>query len=185
VSEQPTPQATDTGEPEEAGNPIVQTMMDQLRQERASEATDHADIDVPGFSGKLVARYGVIDGKQLAMIGKRVQRQFKADDERQLYGSVDVLVAACEGLYFKTTDDQLIPIDPDLPPHGVDPMQGNAATYSHPGLGTYFGFAGGDARTNVFGLFKNNDMAIVGHSILLQRWMADTSKGVDEAWLGR
>lgn len=173
-------------EPEEAGNPLMKSMMEQLREERSSAAPDTADIDVPGYSGKLICRYKVVEGKVLANIGKRVARQVKDDADRQLYGTVDVLIAACEGLYFRSpANDQLYPIDPDLPAQGTPAENGTAATYAHPSLPSYFGFSSEDARGNVFGIFKGNDTAIIAHGITLSRWMADTSKGVDESWLGR
>ena len=168
-------------------NPLMQTMMDKLRAEREAETPDHADINIPGYRDQFVARYHVVPGKVVAELGKRAQRQFSEQHEQNIWATVDLLIAANIGLYFRNFDEedpekQLVPIDPD---HEVgDPMVA-PVTYSNPGVAEFLHLSAETARDLVYQVFGENDAAIMAHGMLLTRWMADTSKEVDESFLMR
>lgn len=169
-----------------ARNPLMQSMMDKLRAEREAEAPDTADINIPGYHELFVARYKVIPGRIVSDLGKRAQRQFQEEHERNLWATVDLIIAANIGLYYRNfdiddPDKQLVPLDPE---HEVGDPAAVAVTFSDPSTATLLGVDTQTARDLVYKVFGENDTAIMAHGILLSRWMADTSKGVDASFLG-
>lgn len=154
------------------------TIMDALRAKRDEQTGDlTCDITVPGFSNMVKARYGVLPTKEMNVLGKRISRQFKDEGERQLNAIVDVLIQACEGLYYVEPEDgSLTPIDPD--------ESGVVVTYSDPRLPAFLDFEASTARETLFGVFRNVEPSIIAHGMKLSRWYEDTSKDVDEGFLG-
>jgi hypothetical protein len=149
--------------------------IDELRQLRQElEDNKSKDLDIPGYNGKLVARYGLMETKQLAKIGKRIQRQFRTRDERVLYASLDTMIASCEGLYYRNDDG-------DLKPFGEN---GTPLNFSDPELATMLGFEASTARPIVMGVFGGNDLAVINHCMTLNRWMQNTGAEIDEDLLG-
>lgn len=174
-------------QPTVARNPLMQTMMDKLRAERDAATPDTADINVPGYRDLLVARYKVVPGKLAADIGRRATRQFNDEHDRNIWATVDLLIAANTGLYYRNFDEedpdkQLVPMDPN---HEVGDPSAVAMTYSDPDTAASLKIDAPTARDLVYQLFKENDASIMAHGIVLSRWMADTSRGVDESFLGR
>jgi len=170
-----------------ARNPLMQSMMDKLRSEREAEAPDTADINIPGYRDQFVARYKIIPGRLVAELGKRAQRQFNEIHEQNIWATVDLLVAANIGLYYRNfdiedSDKQLVPLDPD---HEIGDPAVIAVTFSDPRTAEMLNLSTETARDLVYKVFRENDAAIMAHGITLSRWMADTSKGVDETFLGR
>jgi len=153
------------------------SMMDTLRQKR-NELVEGSDtyLDIPGYSGLLVGRYSLLDSEEVVKIGKRVERQFKDKRMRGLYGSVDIIAQACQGLYYRTEDTgELQPVDPD--------GTGTPLTYDQR-LATELGFEATTAREVIFGVFADNDIAILKHGGDLNAWFADTSRNANESFLG-
>ena len=170
-----------------ARNPLMQSMMDKLRAERDAATPDTADINIPGYRDKFVARYKVVPGRIAAELGKRAQRQFNEIHEQNIWATVDLIVAANTGLYFRNFDEedpdkQLVPLDPD---HEIGDPAVVAVTFSDPRTADMLHLTTDTARDLVYKVFGENDSAIMAHGITLSRWMADTSKGVDESFLGR
>jgi len=165
----------------------MSTMMDNLRAEREVETPDTADINIPGYRDKFVARYRVVPGKIVADLGKRVQRQFNDQYEQNVWATVDLIIAANIGLFYRNfeiedPDQQLVPLDPE---HEIGDPMAVALTFSDPSTAEMLHLTTQTARDLVYQVFKENDTAILAHGITLSRWMADTSKGVDETFLGR
>lgn len=170
-----------------AGNPLAPTIMEKLRAQRAEAVPDTVDINIPGYQEMLVGRYGIISGKDLASIGKKVSRQFKDRDDQNLYATVDLIISSCQGLYYRNLDvdggEDLIPLSPDYNPEtNPDPTP---MTFQDARLAEFLGFRAETAREAVFQTFKQNDSSIIAHGMLLTRWFADTSKEVDETFLLR
>jgi hypothetical protein len=155
------------------------TIMDQLRAKRDEQTADLVCyITVPGYQGLLKAEYGVLPTKQMGMIGKKIQRQFKDESDRQLNAIIDTLIQACQGFHFVQEDGSSTAIDPD---HSGVPL-----TYTDPRTPGYFkmGEEVTTARACLLGVFNNNEPSILAHGMKLSRWYEDTSKDVDEGFLG-
>jgi|SRR5215472_13993678 len=174
------PAASD--ESENGGEPITgggfQTnIMDRLRAVRDAQTADTTCfIVVPGYKGLLKAEYCVLDSTEMTMIGRKIQRQFKEDGDRQINAIMDILIRANRGLYFVEEDGALTPIDPE--------DNGRALTYSDPRTATFFNFESDTARTSLLGVFQFNEMSLLAHGLKLNRWYEDTSREVDDDFLG-
>jgi hypothetical protein len=157
---------------------VQRNIMDKLRAVR-DEQTEGITcfITVPGYNGLLKAEYSVLPAREMSQMGKKVERQFKDNADRQLHGLIDVLISACRGLYYVEDDDGLTPIDPD--------ESGYPLTYTDPRTANYFRLGEApSARVCLFGIFRNQEPSILAHGMKLSRWYEDTSKDVDEGFLG-
>lgn len=168
-----------TGEIEsKPGGSSVMDLLRHRRQLRAQEITH--DIDIPGYGGDLFARYHLIDGKQLNAIASRIQKTERDPAGRNLLASVDVMVAACDGLYARDRGVE----------RGLHEILGEETPVRYDvRLAQFLGFEGelGDAPTArgvVLALFNGNDLAVMSHSSRLQRWTMGAENELDEEFLG-
>lgn len=151
-------------------DPVVSTGMDVLREKRAEAAKRQTiDLSVGGYDGALVARYRLLDPlKEGKEIGERVRRQFKGDEDAQLfYANADTLIEACVGLYLRDDNGELEPIDPE----GL----GEPVKYDHR-LAAGLGIDVDDkqpARSVLLGIFNGNKVALNVHALQFTRWMGD------------
>ena len=181
LTDEPEVQEVTGTDPEPGANG---SMLDKLREEYQKHAEQETiDLDVPGWDGMLVARYKLLDGAALGNIGDKVNRQFKKTHERNLYATIDSILQANEGMYFRNPEDaeDLTPIDPDPVNRGF------AVTYSDPALLDAIGVPRTEvssARDTVRMVFKGNEVAIIRHGAKLALWMGDTTKDVNEGFLG-
>lgn len=147
---------------------VTLSIKDQLVKERQKTlGATTCYIDVTGYAGRLVACYRLMDGKELELIGKRVERQAQDQAEKLVWGSADILIAACEGFYLRADDDTLHPLL----------VEGEHVKYDE-NLAEFLDYKEQvkSARDVVIGLFADNDMALVQHQVRYARWMADPSK---------
>jgi hypothetical protein len=89
------------------------SLADELAADRArlGEERDPLDLPLPGYGDKLVARYRVLDGKELRKLSQR-QRQMalQKDKQAEVKGMCDTLAAACVG-FFTTRGDKLVALE--------------------------------------------------------------------------
>lgn len=144
----------------------MSSVRDRLRKQRSEvQKRDTCDIDLPGYSGELVARYKMMGAQELEVIGKKIQRQMKTQADRLLYGSMDTLIAACEGFFLRIDGqdgDVLHPLTVENEPVKYDEN-----------LAKFLEFPATSAREVLRGVFADNEMAIVQHAAKHSRWMAD------------
>lgn len=149
------------------------SILDQLvaaRQETAENQT--VDIELPGYKGMLVARYGLLDNSELAKIAKRVRKQYKKQEEQVLAISCDILISACEGFYHRNEAGELQTITKD----------GEVLSYHN--AGDFLQFETTSARNSVIQVFAGNELAVVDQQVRLARWMRNTGVDVDTDLLG-
>jgi hypothetical protein len=155
------------------------SLLDALAEERDTLATEReVAIPVPGYGTKtgvsLYVKYRLLGGEELGRIGVRVQREFRKHQqyERVLYASIDTMIAACEGFYAEKEGEKI-----DLPflnfgQELADALKfGDAVDLNSP------------ARSVVIALFGGNMVALQQHTLLLGRWMGDTSIDVTSEFL--
>lgn len=166
--------------------PAGSSMMDALRARYDKIGQDTTiNLDLPGYGGLLVARYHALDVQNdINRIGSRVQREFNTPAEQGLYGSIDTMVAACDGLYIRrdmSKPDQLESV-------GNDPIfeeAGNPIVKFDHHLAKFMGFdETSSARDLVLELFQHMETMILVHGQDLSRWMADVTKRTQDQFVG-
>lgn len=164
--------------------PEPNSLFDQLAQkrQRAVESKDGSFIPVPGYDKEppvLLAKYRLLEGKEVDAIGRKVVDEVKGRWNRQVLAAVDTMIESCDGLYIDLGDGE----DPQPLTLGGAPIPGFNRE-----LAVAMKFEGelhsGTAREVVFALFVNNEVAIMEHSVRLSRWMGNTTRRVDEELLG-
>jgi hypothetical protein len=157
-----------SGLPDETGS-----LLDALAAERDEMAAERETfIPIPGYgrdSGVIMlVKYRLLGGEEIAGIGRKVQREFRKSQqyERILYASIDTMIAACEGFYAQrgTNGEKL-----ELPLYHYDTELAKALKFEDqidPNQ---------PARSVVIALFGGNMIAIQQHTLLLGRWMGDTT----------
>lgn len=168
------PEALPAGEHE---NGRDNSMMGELRRRHAELAEAKTlDLPVPGYNDTLVARYRVLDIKgELDHLQAKVAHEFRSIGEQGVYGTIDALIMACEGMYYNN-GSELKPlsegIGPDEPPVLYDDR-----------LADFLGFEAQSARETVLETFGRNEPALIEHGRQLSVWMQNTSRTVMEGFL--
>lgn len=156
--------------------PSGDSLADRLRTKRKQAIEDtHADLPIPGYDRELWVRYRVLDSNEMARIGKNVKRQAKKEEDRLLLSAVDTLITACEG-FFQSMDRTAESLEPIV--HNEHQLK-----YDED-LADFLGFTAGSARQVVMGVFAENDPQVIQHSVIVQRWMANTDYDVLSDILG-
>jgi len=160
----------------EAVPPIEQeSLLDQLRKKR-EEVTENNTcfIPIPGYDAYppiLVAKYGILDGKELDNIGRKVARETKDRWQRNILAAMDVLIACCQGMYVDHQNGE----EPEPLTMNGEPIIGYSAD-----LAQALQFNATTARQVVSGVFASNDLALMQHNVRLSMWMGNTSRRIDE-----
>jgi hypothetical protein len=154
------------------------------QQRNALATTRETYLPIPGYERSGIAlyvKYRLVDGDEIAKIGRKVTGEFRRSQayERQLWASVDVMIAGCEGLFVDLGDRKKIPLKTNA---GTEVSGFNAD------LAEALGFAGEinpnqPARSVVLGVFGGNMVALQQHALLLGRWMSDTTADVTQEFL--
>jgi hypothetical protein len=173
---------------EEEVMPIVPTqeqpenVLDAFRQKRQAIAdTKDVLIALPGYDAdppRRLARYRLLNGHELTLIGDKVRREVKGRWDRQIIAAVDTFIASIEG-FFVDLGDGSDPVDHPLT------YNGEPVTRFDQTLAEALAFENdGTARGVVFGLFGGNEVMVSRHNFQLNRWMSDTSSKVDDELMG-
>lgn len=158
-----------------------QSPMEALRAKR-QEIADRTEVLIPlaGYEEMgLHIKYRLIGRDEADKIAKNVRGQTKDRNEFMYRVIVDTMIAACEGFFLK--DDG---VDDD---HAV-PLQNEAKTGA---IKTFGEFAqelnGGEpiptVRLGVLFVFGDNEFAVGGHGLLLNRWLSNTGLEIDQEFL--
>lgn len=149
-----------------------ESLRERLRRQR-QESSDNKTVDLPlpeYDNPQLIARYRLMETKELGQLGDRIRREYKSTMDRALYGAMDSLITCCIGLYARWPEGE------DLIPLGTEDMP---IKFDH-ALAEYLGFEATTARAVVFETFGQNDFAIISHNVTLSRWMANRTADLGE-----
>jgi superfamily I DNA and/or RNA helicase len=157
-----------------------ESLLDNLVQKRKNLDNKETFINIPGYDDEppiMKAKYRLLDGKEIDNIMTKVQKETKNQWDRQVLSAVDMFIAACEGMFVDIGDGALEPYpmkvgDKEILGYNED----LAAALELEEVNT--------ARQTVFGVFANNEAAIMQHNVKLSLWMSNTSRKVDEDFLG-
>lgn len=165
--------------PEEPASEPPRSRLDALKARRAELGEErHLDLDVPGYGGDLVARYRVPPAGELDRVAKRISKL--PEGERLLAATISQVILACDSMWIRV-NGELEPLDPnDTLPVRYDHRLAEA-------LGIEI-----TAKTTAAEVVKSvfvsgtglNVAALSAHASQLGEWMIDTSRDVDEDFLG-
>jgi hypothetical protein len=154
---------------------ILPSVLDDLKRLRSGigAGAEPIDLAIPGYKGRLVARFRWVPVDELAVTSKSL-RAIKDPTQQQIAAAADALVA--------TNDEILVKVDDKL------------ESLQHQGIPVTF--VNGDGLTLALGLPKSNSarecvLAVFGNEYALldlaskvMTWLEDTSRTVDEEHLG-
>jgi hypothetical protein len=162
-------------------------LLTALRQQRdALASTRDTYVPIQGYGENtgisLWAHYRLLDAIELDAIGRKVAQEFRSNRqqrERILWAGVDAMIEACDGIFYQIqgeSEKHIMTID------GV-PING-----FNVGIARALGFEDKIAphspeRSIVLGVFGNNVSSVQIHTMLLGRWMANTTIDVTEEFL--
>jgi hypothetical protein len=156
----------------------LRELREQLQQER------HLDLNVPGYSGVLRARYSPLSYERLRSIGDKARKASTTEAGRELVLAAESLVAACEGMYFRKEDGSYEPLvndtgkvvkyDKDLANAlGVENPAGDGEI--EPRMVVYEVFGG---------LHNGADLRVITHFQQFGAWQGTGDEEVDEQLVG-
>jgi hypothetical protein len=155
------------------------SLLEGLRQRRSElSETKEVLIPLPGYDREppiLMAKYRLLEGHEIDAIGRKVVRETKDRWDRQIIAAVDTFINACEGMYISMGNGK----EPEPLTMNGDPVAG----YNQD-LARALKFDADTAREVVMGVFAGNDVAIMQHNVRLSLWMGDTTRRIDEDFLG-
>jgi len=123
----------------------------------ALTADRHLDLEVPGYEGRLVMRFGPVPWSAIAKTQALANREDR-DGRALATANMDVLIAACREVLFRDEAGDLIPVDPDGEPRRLDPE-----------LATLLGLEATSARDTLRWIFPS-DVAIAVAAGELLTW---------------
>jgi hypothetical protein len=167
--------ATVSPVPDEGVVDDAQSVIAQLRVERSKlgAAATPLDVVIPGYDDLLLLRCKWVDFKELSDGGKSLSK-ITEPTEQEIAAAADALVVTCKEL--------LIQVKGELKPlsQTSDPV-----TFGDPRLPGLLGFAPADtARDTVRAVFAN-DYALLDTANAVVRWLKDTTKRQNLAFLGK
>lgn len=155
------------------------SLVDQLRADLAEiTANETVYIPVIGYerTGLQVKYHLPENGKILDAITRKVFREHRDIYSRNLFTSMDMMIALCAGLYVQ-------PPEVDVPVE-LDPQLSGSPVQFDERLAEIIGLNGDriTARGVVRKLFAGNDLAIMDHAQKLDRWLRNTSADLTTDW---
>jgi hypothetical protein len=114
----------------------------------ALTADRHLDLDIPGYEGRLVVRFGPVPWKAIAKTQALANRDDR-DGRTLAHANMDVLIAACREILFRDDGGELIPVDPSGESRRFDAE-----------LGALFGQDFKTAREALRWVYGNNEVAM-------------------------
>lgn len=154
------------------GNGAGASHLDFLRARHTAITADRTlDLDVPGYQGRLVVRYGKVPWRAIARAQELMTTPGR-DGNGSLYAQVDFLIAACREVFARSEEGQLLAVDPSGEPRRFDA-----------GLASLFGADVTTARDTVRYVF-GNDAAIALQAGEVMTWTINTDEEVVEDFMG-
>lgn len=156
---------------------ILPSVLGELRKSRQQIGSGAAPIDIPipGYQGKLIARFKWVPVTALAATAASL-RKIKDPTTQQLAAVADALAA--------TNDEILVHSDPETDPQSLT-YQGAPCTFQNgEGLALALGFAAPRSARECVNAVFNNEYAMVDVAQRVMQWLEDTSREVDESFLG-
>ncbi|HET7443268.1 MAG TPA: hypothetical protein VFJ57_01275 [Solirubrobacterales bacterium] len=171
-----------SGAPEETPAGPSISLADELAERRReiTQEREPLDLPLPGYGPKLVARYRALTYKELKTAAQKVRRlQLAHDEEAELKGLCDTLIAACVG-FFTTVDGELVPLQ-DAMPELADvqvPVRYDVNLARATGLEVSGTPRARQIVREVFG----EDTYLISHYQEVEAWMSEANTADDQAF---
>lgn len=161
---------------ERAASAMTPAPADELKKLRREIGDDDSrEIPIPGYRGKLVARYRRLEYDEVRRIANKFARSKHPD--KDLRTQALTIAAACEEILVRRAGEDSKLGEPE-PLANAIPGYDGVVRYDDR-LAEFLGFDGkGSAIRVVLGTF-NNDLAVVPHHTELNVWF-QSSRDVDE-----
>lgn len=145
--------------------------------QRRERSGDTLFLDVPTWSGDLIAEYKVIERQRLEQLISRIQRESRNGNSTstRTAADIDLLVEANVGLYAFDVEASLADDGGD-DGRGRVPIEDGSGVVTFGRIGPVLGKEFRSAREAVLYLMKNNGLAVTAHAVVVARWMRDPSK---------
>lgn len=164
------PEAEQNGHVEEDERSILLGQLRQMHQEAKSK--DYKlDLEVPGFQGKMVARFKPYNISKSEKKSDILRKRMEAGEAIMLDAACDTIVDACAGIYVRV-NGELKPLDDE------EPVVFNAR------LGELLGISGATTGRKVIKALFPTEHAITAMAIKVNQWLTDVTQEVDEEFLG-
>lgn len=142
---------------------------------------DHAFVTVKGYEKTgLMIKYRLPEsGKELDMIARTVERNYRDAYERNLFTTIDTILTLCQGLYVQPAGkDKPVMLDPDE--RGF-PIEFDDRLAELMGMDMSNGIP--PSRNILRRLFASQDAMILGHGERLNRWLQNKKADLEsELW---
>ncbi len=146
----------------------VMTRLRAIREEFTS-GPQHIDLDVPGYKGALVARYGPLPWEVVRTLALRGEKG-KRDPQNGPMIASDSLANAVEGFFFREDDGTLVPVT----------YNGDPVLKFDNALMAVLGIEGTQsARERVKAVFPD-EFALVTHNAKVMEWQESRDDGDEE-----
>lgn len=155
---------------EEFNEELFDSFAELRAQRKAIQSAKTHDLDIPGYNGRLVARYTMLGFDRVNKIQTRSINILK-DTTAQMNAQIDTLIAALEQVCARKNDGSVVPID-DEHPIRFDKR-----------LAALFGFEAESARDVVKGVFVHEMYIVDQHQDLIM-WMRGMTSDVELEALG-
>jgi hypothetical protein len=157
---------------ENGSNGAGASHLDWLRARHEAITADRTlDLEVPGYQGRLVVRYGRVPWATIARAQDQLANPGR-DGQGTLFAQIDFIIAACREVLVRDAGGELVPVDPSGKTRRFD------ADLAH-----LFGAEVNTARETVRYVF-GNDPAVATHAGELLSWTVDTDADVQDEFMG-
>lgn len=160
---------------ENGHEPKGPSILGALREQHArSRQERHKDVPVPGYGGKLVVRYGVIDLNEVGKISDGVVKTETRED--QLLYELDTLIMACRMVLFE-----------GKPLHEYPEIKSETPIRFDVRLAKALDIDATSAREIVLGVFPRDGGPLMISRLAgdLLEWMRGADEASDEEFLGK
>lgn len=167
--------SVDDPRPAPSAKPDAASPLDQLKERRRKlqEERDPLMLDIPGYGGRLVAGYKVLDWEVIKGIRDKGADMARANDQNaELKVTIDTIAAACVGI-FLSEDGKTTPLNETLAEFGDDPVLYDNRLAKALGIDT------DRVRVVIREIFPT-DLSIFSHLEEISRWMEFENSEVDE-----
>ncbi len=170
---------------------VSPSILDRLKQKRQKVTEQrYLDLPVPGYEGDLVARYKTVPFKVFEEAEKRQKKDKSAP--KMLLAAIDQIINTCEMILVKDPGHADCVTDNDGVITEYRPIDPQAAATSFPvrwdtRLAPLINIPETEHQNNprlVVTRTFCNDAAVIHHATQIGLWLRDTTKEVDEAFLG-
>lgn len=178
---------------EEGGdeNMLSPSILDRLKQQR-QQVTEQKflDLSIPGYGDELKARYKTVPFKVFEEAEKRQRKDKSAP--KMLLAALDQIINTCEMILVKDPGHADCVIDNSGAITEYRPIDSQAAASNfpvrwEPRLADMLGIPESEHQNNARLVILRtfcNDAAVIHHATQIGIWLRDTTKDVDEVFLG-